>query len=116
MIAGATYWFRRRPSTVKLLTKACASVNLGMVQAVCCLTVRPILGLSEICVLSPHAWSEAELVEFFSQSSEALPTLSFYDKISSWLKPGVYPSVVDFKETLTGGQLYNGEPNDFVLV
>ena len=76
----------------------------------------PYIGTLKDWVLSPHAWSEAELNELFSQSSEALPTLTFYDKISSWLKPGVYPSVVDFKETLTGGQLYNGEPNDFVLV
>ena len=76
----------------------------------------PHIGTLRDWVLSPQAWAEAELTECFSQSSEAIPTLSWYDKISSWLKPGAYPSVVDFKETLTGGQLYNGEPNDFVLV
>ena len=76
----------------------------------------PYIGTLKDWVLSPHAWSAAELTELFSQSSEVLPTLSFYDKISSWLKPGVYPSVVDFKQTLTGGVLYQGEPNDVVLV
>ena len=42
----------------------------------------PYIGTLKDWVLSPHAWSAAELNELLSQSSEVLPTLSFYDKIS----------------------------------
>ena len=45
---GATYLFRRQPSTAKLLIKACASVSLGMVQVACCSMARRILGPSKI--------------------------------------------------------------------
>ena len=67
-------------------------------------------------VLSPHAWSPVELTEFFSQSSDVLPTLTFYHKVSSWIKPSVYPAVYDVKGTLTGGVFHNGLPSDFVLI
>ena len=67
-------------------------------------------------VLSGHVWSPVELTEFFSQSSDVLETLSFYHKVSSWIKPGVYPAVYDVKGVLTGGVFHNGLPTDYVLV
>ena len=66
-------------------------------------------------VLSPHAWTDLEIAEFFSEPPEQLPSLPLYEKISSWLKPGTYPEVIDFKGTLTNGSLYNGSPADFVV-
>ena len=65
-------------------------------------------------VLSPHAWTDLEITEFFSKPPEQLPSLPLYEKITSWLKPGVYPEVIDFKGALTGGALYGGSPADFV--
>jgi hypothetical protein len=67
-------------------------------------------------VLSDHAWSPVELTELFSQSSDVLPTLTFYHKVSSWIKPGVYPAVYDVKGVLSGGVFHNGLPTDFVLL
>ena len=55
----------------------------------------------------------------FGQSLDDLDDfsiLSFYHKVSSWIKPGVYPTVYDVKGALTGGALYNGIPSDFVNV
>ena len=65
-------------------------------------------------VLSDHAWTDLEIAEFFSVPPEQLPSLPLYEKVSSWLKPGVYPEVIDFKGALTGGALYGGSPADFV--
>ena len=65
-------------------------------------------------ILSEHAWDATEIAEFFDTPSHELHTLSFYNKIDSWLKPGVYPAVVDLKGALMGGELHNGVSSDFV--
>ena len=39
-------------------------------------------------VLSPHAWTEVELVEYFSVPSDELETLDLWDKVSSFIVPG----------------------------
>ena len=39
-------------------------------------------------VLSPHAWSDEELVQYFASPIEDLPTLPLYDKVSSYIVPG----------------------------
>ena len=74
------------------------------------------IGTMNNWVLSPHAWSPVELTECFSQSSNDLPSLSFYHKVSSWIRPGVYPAVYDVKGVLSGGTFHNGLPSDFVLI
>ena len=74
------------------------------------------IGTMSDWALSPYAWSPVELTEFFSQPSHDLPTLSFYHKVSSWIKPGVYPTVYDVKGILSGGVFQNGLPSDFVLI
>ena len=66
-------------------------------------------------VLSAHAWTEEELVEYFGSPIEDLPTLPLYDKVSSFITPGVYPNLVDAKGTLTNGQLIGGEEADFLV-
>ena len=81
-----------------------------------CMVWGCLYGYLENWVLSPYAWSPVELNELFGQSSDNLSTLSFYHKVSSWIKPGVYPTVYDVKGTLTSGALYNGIPADFVLI
>ena len=65
-------------------------------------------------VLSNHAWTDREIAESFSEAPDQLPAVSIYEKITSWLKPGVFPEVVDVKGALTGGALYGGSPADFV--
>ena len=66
-------------------------------------------------ILSPHAWTEEELIEYFSVPADELPTLDLYDKVSSFIVPGVYPNLTDVKGNLTGGALINGEPSDFLV-
>ena len=66
-------------------------------------------------VLSPHAWADEELVEYFASPIEDLPTLALWDKVSSFIVPGVYPVVKDIKGNLTDGALINGEPSDFLV-
>ena len=63
---------------------------------------------------SPHAWTELEITQYFSVGPEELPNLDLWDKISSFIVPGEYPTVTDVKGTLTGGALINGSPSDFV--
>ena len=65
-------------------------------------------------VLSEYAWSTTEIAEFFDTPSHEVHTLSFYNKIGSWIKPGTYPALVDLKGTLDGGELLKGVPSDFV--
>ena len=74
----------------------------------------PWLGTCSEWVLPEHAWNASEITEFFGTPSHELHTLSFYNKIGSWLKPGTYPAVVDLKGILGGGELHNGVPSDFV--
>ena len=66
-------------------------------------------------VLSPHAWSDEELVQYFDSPIEDLPTLPLYDKVSSFITPGVYPNLVDAKGALSNGQLIGGEEADFLV-
>ena len=66
-------------------------------------------------VLSPYAFIEEELIEYFSVPADELPTLDLYDKVSSFIAPGVYPEVKDIKGNLPDGQLINGEPSDFLV-
>ena len=77
---------------------------------------KPWLGTCSEWVLSDgHAWDATEIAEFFNTPSHEVHTLSFYDdKISSWLKPGVYPTVVDLKGTLHSGQLIDGASSEFI--
>ena len=63
---------------------------------------------------SPHAWTELEITQYFSVGPEELLNLHLWDKISSFIVPGEYPTVTDVKGTLTGGALINGSPSDFV--
>ena len=64
-------------------------------------------------ILSDHAWTDLEIDEFFSVPPEQLPSFPFYEEITSWLKPGVYPEVIDFRGVLTGGALCGGNPSYF---
>ena len=64
--------------------------------------------------LSPHAWTELEIQEYFSVGPAQLPSLNVWDKIDSFIAPGEYPSVIDTKGVLTDGVFYNGSPDDFV--
>ena len=66
-------------------------------------------------VLSPHAWTDEELVKYFVSPIEDLPTLALYDKVSSYIVPGVYPNLTDVKGTLSNGQLIGGEPAEFLV-
>ena len=66
-------------------------------------------------ILSPHAWTEEELVKYFASAIEDLPTLALYDKVSSYIVPGVYPNLTDLKGTLSNGQLIGGEEADFLV-
>ena len=60
-------------------------------------------------VLSPHAWSGEELVQYFASPIEDLPTLPLYDKVSSYIVPGVYPNLTGVKGTLSDSALIGGE-------
>ena len=64
-------------------------------------------------VASPHAWTEDELVEYFSVPIEDIPTLPLYDKPPSYIVPDVYPVVKDIKQNLTNGQLIGDEEAHF---
>ena len=66
-------------------------------------------------VLSPHAWSEEELVQYFGSPIEDLPSLPLYDKVSSFIVPAVYPNLTDIKGTLSDGVLIGGEEADFLI-
>ena len=66
-------------------------------------------------VLSAHAWTEEELVEYFGSPIEDLPSLPLHDKVSSYIVPGVYPNLTDVKGTLSNGQLIGGEEADFLV-
>ena len=66
-------------------------------------------------VCSPHAWTTEELDEYFSVPADELPTLDLWDKVSSFIVPGVYPALMDVKGALTNGALLNGEPSYFVI-
>ena len=66
-------------------------------------------------VLSPHAWTDEELVSYFASPIEDLPSLPLYDKVSSYIVPGVYPNLTDVKGTLSNGQLIGGEEADFLV-
>ena len=66
-------------------------------------------------VLSPHAWTDDELVEYFGSPIEDLPSLPLYDKVSSYTVPGVYPNLTDIKGALSNGQLIGGEEADFLV-
>ena len=66
-------------------------------------------------VLSPHAWTDDELVEYFGSPIEDLPSLPSYDKVSSYIVPGVYPNLTDVKATLSNGQLIGGEEAYFLV-
>ena len=54
-------------------------------------------------------------MSIFGSPVEDLPTLPLYDKVSSFITPGVYPNLVDAKGTLTNGQLIGGEEADFLI-
>ena len=66
-------------------------------------------------VASPHAWTDEELVEYFSVPIEDLPSLPLYDKVSSYIVPGVYPNLTDVKGTLSNGVLIGGEEAGFLV-
>ena len=66
-------------------------------------------------VLSPHAWTDEELVSYFASPIEDLPSLPLYDKVSSYIIPGSYPNLTDVKGTLSNGQLVGGEEADFLV-
>ena len=64
--------------------------------------------------LSPHAWTEVEIQEYFSVGPDQLSSLNVWDKITSFIAPGEYPAVIDTKGVLTDGVFYNGSPDDFI--
>ena len=67
------------------------------------------------CVLSPHAWTELQIQEYFSVGPDQLSTLDVWDRITSYIVPGTeFPAVIDLKGSLSGGALHNGQPTDFV--
>ena len=51
----------------------------------------------------------------FAAPADELETLDLWDKVSSFITPGVYPALVDVKGKLTNGALLNGEPSGFVI-
>ena len=57
-------------------------------------------------------------LQYFEAIGEAFDELPFYDDLASWAKLGedVYPLVTDTKGALTGGELMNGTPEDFVVI
>ena len=75
----------------------------------------PYEGVLADWVVFPHALTEEELDEYFSVPADELETLDLWDKVSSFIVPGVYPALVDVKGKLTNGALLNGEPSDFVI-
>ena len=58
------------------------------------------------------------LVEEYFQVSETYDESSFYADLISWIKMGedVFPTVSDEKGVMTGGQLYEGNADDFVEI
>ena len=62
--------------------------------------------------MSAHAWTEEELDAYFSVPADELETLDLWDKVSIFIIPGVYPTLVDVKDKLTNGALINGDPPD----
>ena len=65
-------------------------------------------------MLSPHAWTELQIQQYFSVAAEQLPSLDLWSKVSSFVVPGEYPAVTDLKGNLTAGALINGVATDFV--
>ena len=58
------------------------------------------------------------LVEEYFQVSETYDESSFYADLISWIKMGedVFPTVSDEKGVMSGGQLYEGNADDFVEI
>ena len=54
-------------------------------------------------------------LSIFGSPIEDLPSLSLYDKVSSYIVPGVYPNLTDDKGTVSNGQLIGGEAADFLV-
>ena len=52
--------------------------------------------------------------EFFSVPADQLSSLDLYNKITSVLVPGEYPSLTDQKGALTEAALYGGVQADFL--
>ena len=66
-------------------------------------------------VVFPHALTSEELDAYFAVPADELDTIDLWDKVSSFIIPGVYPALVDVKGNLSSGALLNGDPSDFVI-
>ena len=66
-------------------------------------------------VVFPHALTTEELDAYFAVPADELETLDLWDKVSSFIIPGVYPALVDVKGKLSNGALLNGDPSGFVI-
>ena len=66
-------------------------------------------------IASKVFWTEEQVCEYFGLENEDFPSLSFYSDISTWAMLGEedYPTVLDAKGSLQGGQLVGGQPSDF---
>ena len=104
---GPTSVCRSLPLMFKLLELSSPSVSHGLARAV-------YQGVLADWALSPYAWTELVIQEYFSVGPEELPNLNVWDKISSFIVPGDYPAVIDVKGRLTDGALINGDPSGFV--
>ena len=70
-------------------------------------------GIGDMLV-SKHAWNNAQVSEYFAISDKYLSTLSYYgSQVWAWLRPGVYPEIIDVKSNVPPGELVGGSPSDF---
>ena len=55
--------------------------------------------------------------EYFAVADKDLSTLSNYgSQVWAWLRPGVYPEIIDVKSNVPAGSLIGGSPSDVKIV
>ena len=65
-------------------------------------------------IISKHSWNTAQVTEYFSITDKDFSTLSYYDQeVYAWLKPGVYPTLIDAKGNVPNGEFIGGSASDY---
>ncbi len=75
-------------------------------------------GLNMLVADSGDVWQLANVAEYMGITGEDFEEAGIWGDMTSYASMGedVYPSIVDSKGGLTGGELIDGSEDDFVLI